>query len=170
MPPVARHYRAATLGVEGLPQKQRVGPCVFCQRVSRFTQEHVIPRWVRKVLNTGPVEITDRQTRDRFRYDQTLTLVVNDAVCQECNGGWLRRLGERVKPDVSSAILGSPMALTSMGARSLAIWATERAVLFGLALRAALLPSTRRSHAYDGYTPIATIRSRRPEPRYGWRT
>jgi len=112
-----------------------VGPCVFCQRERRFTTEHVIPRWVRKVVNTGPVEITDRQTGDRFRYDQTLTLVVNDAVCVECNGGWLRLLGERVKPDVSSAILGGPVAMTSIGARALATWAAERALLFELALR-----------------------------------
>jgi hypothetical protein len=117
--------------------KQRVGPCVFCQREGRFTQEHVIPRWVRKVLKTGPVEITDRQTGDRFRYDQTLTLVVNDAVCQDCNTGWLRELGESVRPDVTSAILGSPVALTSARARTLATWATERALLSELALREA---------------------------------
>jgi hypothetical protein len=97
----------------------------------------VVPRWVRKVLNTGPVEIRDRQTGGRLRYDQTLTLVVTDAVCMECNGGWLRLLGERVKGDVSEAILGRPVVMTSMRARALATWATERALLFGLAMREA---------------------------------
>jgi hypothetical protein len=122
---------------------------VFCGRIREFTQEHVIPRWVRKVLHTGPVEITDRLTRDRFRYDQTLTLVVNSAVCDLCNGGWLNLIGERVRPDIRSAIVGSPVAMTASSARVLATWAAERALLFELAMREA---------GAGGYTPESCLR------------
>jgi hypothetical protein len=112
---------------------ERSGPCVFCGLVREYTQEHVIPRWVRKILKTGPVEITDRETRDRFRYDQTLTLVVNSAVCRDCNGGWMKRLGERVMPDIGPAIVGDFIALTAGRAQILASWVVERALLFDLA-------------------------------------
>jgi hypothetical protein len=110
---------------------------VYCQQERPFTREHVIPQWVRKILKTGPVEITKRSTGERVRYDQTLTLVVSDAVCVECNGGWMKRLGERVIEDVEAAIFGKAIALTPDRARILATWANERALMFELALKEA---------------------------------
>jgi len=115
------------------PLLKRTGACVFCGNHRRFSQEHVIPRWVRDVLKTGPIEIVDRGTGKRLQYDQTLTLVVNSAVCAECNGGGLKRLGERVQTDVTDMILGRKVALSRARATYLATWATERALLMGLA-------------------------------------
>ncbi len=115
------------------PPLQRSGRCVFCGNHRPFTREHVIPRWVRRVLDTGPITISDRQTGERLQYDQTITLVVNAAVCGPCNGGPLKRLGESVKADVSDMILGKPVALTQARATRLGAWVTERVLLLGLA-------------------------------------
>jgi hypothetical protein len=115
------------------PPLRRSGPCVFCGNSRPFTQEHVIPQWVRSVLDTGPVIITDRDTGAPLLYDQTLTLVVNASICGPCNSGPLNRLSASVKPDVTDMILGKPVALTRSRARNLATWATERALLVALA-------------------------------------
>ena len=106
---------------------------MFCGNRRRFTQEHVIPRWVRDVLKTGPVTIIDHDTGARLQYDETLTLVVNGAVCRQCNQGGLKRLGERVKLDVTGMIRGETVALTRTHATYLATWVTERALLIALA-------------------------------------
>ena len=72
-----------------------------------------------------------------MRFDQTLTLVASDAVCVECNTGWMSTLGGRVIEDVRAAIFGLSIALTPARAQVLATWATERAMLFELALKVA---------------------------------
>jgi len=115
------------------PRLSRSGPCVFCDKHRRYTQEHVIPQWVRSVLGTGSVTITDRETGSPLQYDQTLTLVVNAAVCRPCNDGPLNRLGASVRTDVTDMILGKPVVLSRSRARRLAAWATERALLIALA-------------------------------------
>jgi len=92
---------------------------------------------VRKILDTGPVQITKRRTGERVRYDQTLTLVVTDAVCAACNSGWMKRLGERAADDAGAAMVGQTIALTKTRARTLATWAVERSMLFELALKEA---------------------------------
>jgi hypothetical protein len=106
---------------------------VFCGNHRRYTQEHVIPQWVRDALDTGPITITDRDTGDQLQYDQTLTLVVNAAVCGPCNSGQLNRLGGNVKTDVMDMIFGRTVALTRPRAQRLATWAVERALLLNLA-------------------------------------
>jgi hypothetical protein len=121
------------MGVSSKPPLKRSGLCVFCGNHRRYTQEHVIPQWVRDVLKTGPVTITDRDTGERLAYDETLTLVVNAAVCGPCNHGPLNRLGASVRTDVTDMILGNPVVLTPARARRLAAWITERALLLGLA-------------------------------------
>lgn len=115
----------------------RSGPCVFCENDRKYTQEHVIPQWVRRILKTGPVEITDRAKNERLRFDQTLTLVVNGAFCRDCNNGHMKQLGERVKPDVSEMIVGERVVLTPIHSRVLSAWAVERVLLLGLALNEA---------------------------------
>lgn len=116
--------------------KTRTGPCVYCGSVRRYTREDVIPRWVRKrVFRTG--EITRRKGGAEgvpVKTDETLTLIVRDAVCGPCNGGWMRILGERVMTDAGEAMAGLHIALTPERARVLATWATDRALMFELAL------------------------------------
>lgn len=69
-----RMSEVTTLSRPKTTNRVRSGPCVFCKQERPFTQEHVIPRWVRKILKTGPVEISWRSTGKRIAYDQTLTL------------------------------------------------------------------------------------------------
>ena len=119
-----------------LPKKSRSGPCVYCGDVRRYSVEHVIPRWVRKrVMETGPVQLAARQTGKALRTDETLTLAVTDAVCGQCNGGWMKELGELIMSDAIDAMLGVPVVLTRHRARTLATWAVDRALMFELALR-----------------------------------
>ena len=111
----------------------KIGTCVFCGDRREYTQEHVIPRWVRRTLRTGPIEITDRRTNARLRYDQTLTLASNSAVCRECNSGHMSRLEQRVRRDAGQMIVGEPVALTRPRAQAISAWITERVLLMALA-------------------------------------
>lgn len=116
------------------PKRTRSGECVYCGKLGRYSREHVIPVWVRtQVFTTGTSKLLQGDTQ--VRSDETLTLTVTDAVCAECNTGWMKRLGERVIPDASHGMAGNVIVLTPARARVLATWAVERALLFELALR-----------------------------------
>jgi hypothetical protein len=117
------------------PRKARTAPCVYCGEIRPLTNEDVIPRWVRKrVFQTGSVTRRKGGADGRpVRTDQTLTLKVRN-VCQSCNGGWMRILGERVMADAAEAMAGLHIALTPERSRALAAWATDRALMFELAL------------------------------------
>lgn len=71
-----------------------------------------------------------------MRRDETLTLVVTDAVCRACNMGWLKNVGDSVIPDAVPAMAGDIVVFTPARARLFAAWAVDRALLFELALRA----------------------------------
>jgi len=107
--------------VTGRPKKSRVGPCGYCGEVRRYTFEDVIPRWVRKrVFKTGSV--TRRKggaDGQPVRTDETLTVRVAN-VCGDCNGGWMKLLGERVMTDASETMRGLKVVMTpERAARSL---------------------------------------------------
>lgn len=131
--------------------RRRSGTCVFCGEQRSYSREHVIPRWVRKqVFTTGPVTVTRGSSAERIRYDETLTLTVTDAVCRDCNTGWLRQIGDRVASDAGAAMRGEHLVLTAKRAQVLAAWAVERALLFELALKDEL--------AEAWYAPASNLR------------
>jgi hypothetical protein len=116
--------------------------CVFCGGVG-LTREHVIPRWLTKVL----------PEQERWRgQDQAIvhlpqgaqpsTLVLphrempepfNQAtvrsVCETCNSGWMNQLEETCRTTITALVGGQPQALDVASATALATWAIKTSLM-----------------------------------------
>lgn len=126
-------------------------PCAFCQGAGRKNKEHAIPQWISRSLGgTGPgsfhgyraVTIPPYRTTDgtivnqwAVREDQPVKTVnvVTRQVCQGCNGGWMNRLEDDVKPILVPLITGQVRELPPADMWVLAAWATKTAMALALA-------------------------------------
>jgi hypothetical protein len=77
---------------------------VFCGAAGSLSDEHVVPNWVRKVL----------QIRERVRQfsgatyvgaADTLAIVFHE-VCVKCNTGWMESLETDARPVLGPLLLG----------------------------------------------------------------
>lgn len=106
--------------------------CVFCGS-EPVTREHVWPRWISALLgDRGPFHVREAPGRvDRTARE--LDLVVK-RVCAGCNGGWMARLEEAVKPVLTPMILASPpqQLLAPAGQTRLARWAMKTLLMAAL--------------------------------------
>jgi len=119
--------------------------CIFCGTSSgTFTVEDVWPYWFRKVVRAMP---ESQQSPPRFfkkegndleaetKAGQALTLELRDAICRDCNGGWMSVLENNVSQTLKTRMLSDdPLRLQENQQRDLAFWAVEKALLTPLAL------------------------------------
>ena len=112
------------------------GPCVFCDRPIPLSDppEHVIPTWMKRfrpkdAAFTGRLGIvTDGELRGTFTQPSPLSMrpdVTTDAVCRQCNGGWMSDLETRASQLLPSMIAGERRGLTPDDHAFLAVWATK---------------------------------------------
>ena len=105
--------------------------------------EDVVPRWARKQLNIpGPIVATARdrpgdERRQVGRRMALLRVVLKDALCQDCNSGWLG--GKVEKPAARllgpMAVRGQPKILNAADQRLAAFWGAKTVLLLEMALR-----------------------------------
>jgi hypothetical protein len=148
--------------------------CIFCGTTQRpLTREHVIPRWARRSLNIqGPgtaAARTDGPGRRR-RADalQALNITLHDAICAECNSGWLgRQLEQPVRPVLAPmAVSARPTILSPANLTLIATWAVKTVLLLELAFRQRH-PARRPAGGYPASrAELAWLRARtEPPPR-----
>jgi hypothetical protein len=114
--------------------------CLFCGETAKTSDEHIIAKWIGRMFRErfGPdvkvgfrhqwehpeLGIPSRDKRARLPAFRTR------AFCEGCNGGWMGRLEERVKPILEPLILGMPTTLSINEQQMLAFWATKTVLAF----------------------------------------
>ena len=125
--------------------------CIFCGERGKLTDEHVLPKWIVKMLDvSGPVfiEATLSGTTARVHRRQDLNIRLKKRVCQKCNTTWMSQLENSVKPFLTSMILNNnSVELNIADQQQLAIWALKTAFVLELAWQQ-LYPSARPKQGY----------------------
>lgn len=145
MPDIARNdglKYSNSLGFAGMnakPQRVAHGQCRFCGRFG-MTKEHIWNQWLQKIIPAAGDRIeslfsgrpTDLQDRSKYNFRkkqgavQTLT---TRTVCQICNGGWMKRIGEAAQPIAAKLIKGEAVELKVIEQQNLAIWIALSAIM-----------------------------------------
>jgi hypothetical protein len=116
-------------------------PCVFCTARAAGSAEHVISKWISRLLwkvspltpqhGAMPPRGTDgRRPRIRRIIDLTTT-----AICDRCNNGWMSASERASTGQLTEAIFGRPFQIDSTMAVQLAAWCFMKALLAEAALR-----------------------------------
>lgn len=117
---------------------QKRGKCIFCEG-GNLSKEHIWARWIHPYLprpveqnsehsvrivngiGSVPQVVTGEGKLSRPGSPQSQRLRV---VCETCNNGWMSRIQNGVKNDLSRLIQGEMLNLSEDGFRLLANWAT----------------------------------------------
>jgi hypothetical protein len=108
------------------------GTCVWGCGRTRFNKEHIIGKQIAKGLKiTLPVQLC--YSGFEGQNERTLEVVLRDRVCKTCNGGWMKKLDDRLMTFMSSAFAnGDTVVLTPYRQKTLAFWAFKVALLLEL--------------------------------------
>jgi hypothetical protein len=102
--------------------------CVFCgtRKVSR---EHVIPKWVGKVLPRSPESRwlhTSESDSSSERWETDALSFTVKRVCRPCNHGWMEtEIEVPARPILTPKIQGRPTELTPVAQERVATWAVK---------------------------------------------
>jgi hypothetical protein len=116
-------------------------PCVLCRARPGGSEDHVISKWVSRMLwKVSPLTPAHGALpprgpdggRPRVRRIIDLT---STALCTECNTRWLSNLDNRSKPLLEPAIAGQPFQIDSASAVQIAAWCYVKGLQAELALR-----------------------------------
>lgn len=148
--------------------------CIFCGQHGKSSNEHVIPSWTDPFLSrlppTGERPGGKRMTH-RFRpgpeseaqmrewHNDRPDLRTN-AVCEECNMGWLSDLEAAVAGFVGPMIVGQPMLLQTEAQKAVAAWAYKTVLLMQMIRPSGLrvIPPERFRQLHDNLRPPSDVR------------
>ncbi len=113
---------------EGLGRK-----CIFCEG-EPVTREHLWPQWLTEVVPAdAAIECShtwQRGVSEPAEFAQRPFQLTVRAVCENCNGGWMSAIESETKDLASGIIQGRARVLHKEGQRTLAVWATLKAMMF----------------------------------------
>lgn len=114
------------------------GRCVFCESES-VTKEHVFAKSLTKLFDGQGGAGTDHIVRHVHSHPERGDTTVKRAktfallsrkMCRTCNGGWMRKADENVRPLLAAFARNEPVVLTRVEQERLAFWTTK--TLFAL--------------------------------------
>ena len=112
------------------------GQCIYCQKRSRFSDEHVFPRWLRSCFPRRHKKTEHYLSRPEklvfgedspihgqiySRFGDPYTTVVRN-VCADCNNGWMSTLQNQAKPLVQRLAEGQRLEIDDLQSVILARW------------------------------------------------
>lgn len=110
--------------------------CVFCGG-SPTTNEHVLPKWIRKFLPGGNRIVHEwrapGEEEPSRRWVTDLVDFKARVVCETCNTGWMADLEERAEPFLGSMIRGNGRTLYADGKATVAFWALKTTLVLDAA-------------------------------------
>jgi len=142
--------------------------CIFCgSTTASLTREDVIPKWARRAFKIqGPITVTAADhpgspRRQVGRPMDVLKVVLEDALCDSCNSGWLGGGIEKSAARLLTpmAVERQPVALGAAAQRHAAFWAVKTVLLLELAFR----------QMYAGERPVEGYAPSTVELAYMWR-
>ena len=109
--------------------------CIFCGSEQNVTKEHVIPDWVKHVLNHPKDGFTELGFKN-FALDHETVFIQPSVylrqgkignrtlakVCAICNNGWMSKLQNSVKPIIAPLIQGKWLSFDPQHASTIAVW------------------------------------------------
>ncbi len=147
--------------------------CIFCGS-SPITDEHVISKWISRILNQDPRQASPRYAAIHSRYRMNrdgsrknekhwrkarngpLTFAAK-CVCTPCNSRWMGTIEQGVKPYLTPMILDQPVALDQSARTALAKWLGLKAVIDRYAHTPVLpAPDDWIGHFYAHHAPPST--------------
>lgn len=109
--------------------------CIFCQRHSRLTQEHIFPDGMADLIpGSGTqhrliVRAGVQPCNNHFPSEASNLTV--GTVCGDCNSGWMSDLEKRNKPFLTALINASPESVDRTARGDLAAWCVKTALVGG---------------------------------------
>lgn len=113
--------------------------CLFCGGAGS-SREHIIAQWIGRALDLPPVPGVDFVYLHRSENPEAGIPVrekqaerpayFTRAFCRGCNGGWMARLEQRVRPVLEPLLLGRHRTLSNDDQRLLAMWAMKTILAF----------------------------------------
>ncbi len=117
--------------------------CLFCDRTD-LTKEHAFPKWARAFIrNEFPKRVHSFDSIAFDVLDRRMTSSIHRtnrpgdprfsgirAVCRTCNGGWMSRLQQRVKPMIVGLNHDERYQLSAEDRQTLSRWAAVTATTF----------------------------------------
>ena len=127
-----------------LPDQWR-GACLACGSTVDLTDEHVISRTVRRQIPLLS-KVTETFAGDTRKPMDVLHMVIADAVCSNCNGGWMGRLESdfvkiirsNLTDPIAKAFEPGELERVAMWAIKTAIWTEVYTTCLGLGAYAPL--------------------------------
>jgi hypothetical protein len=105
--------------------------CAFCGKADGpFHKEDVLAKWLmREVPHKKPwIKVIGKKTGKFFVTRSGLGLL-NRAVCKTCNGGWMSRLENLVRPILQPMMRGQPLPLSKEDQLVLVRWLMKTAMM-----------------------------------------
>ena len=132
-------------------------PCVFCGTVGSLSDEHVVPKWVRKALQIRE-PVREFSGAAYVGAAETLAIVFHE-VCVSCNTGWMESLERDACP-----VLG-PLLLGVAPGTSRVLDPDQQAILATWAVKTSLLLALSKFRGQDyGWIPASTLWGSRTWP------
>jgi hypothetical protein len=118
------------------PHFMKAGACIFCGKVRKLTEEHLLGKWLKELFIAAGLPIGGAYSKLGFvgediprserLYPTALFEQTVRAVCETCNNGWMSQLEGAVQPFLGAMILrGQQTRLTRHDQRHLAAWAVK---------------------------------------------
>jgi len=106
--------------------------CIFCGRSDDMSNEHIVAQRFQKLFGDQPIRKVRGSPGGPMReWDGRLFDAKVKLVCQQnCNGGWMREMDDRVEPLLSPMLIGGSRKLTQVDQRIVAAWAYRVALLY----------------------------------------
>jgi len=102
--------------------------CAFCEKSTSSDVEHVIGKWLSRLLNpdsTGIFRVESQYPARQWK-SREVSLVTR-SVCRDCNSGWMSRLESDVKPILSPMIHGETSQLSLESQKLITTWLLKTA-------------------------------------------
>lgn len=125
-------------------------PCVFCGTAGSLSTEHVVPKWVRKILQPNQ-PVLEFRGDTRVAASETLAIVFHE-VCVNCNTGWMETLEQATRPILCPLLLGAAPGTWRV------LDPDQQAILATWAVKTSLLLVLSKFRDQDhGWIPISTL-------------
>jgi hypothetical protein len=141
------------------------GHCRFCGKLE-VSKEHIWNEWLQDLLPAAGDRVEswwvgnfeDFQTERAVYEEKSKHGAVHTKVarkyCKDCNGGWMRKIGEAAKPIVERLVTGKAIDLTASDQRVLASWiALSAMVADGQTRMPARFPDSDREYMFSHHAP-----------------
>lgn len=110
--------------------------CIFCNKETNFSSEHVFPQWLLRYLEIGneATYFTHANIIGNIKSQRKHSFynLKNNSICKECNNGWMSELENKAKEYIIDLIEHKPSNKILLNSRIISIWLLKTIILLNL--------------------------------------